>query len=200
MKISHDRRRSSQRPEEAFTLTELLFVTGITSVIVAGFMTFTSLTSRLILEISTQTTINSEASIFTERLQTRTPYAVGISNNADGTRLTLAFDDDPDLDSNNDGVAYNDTNHIEAFVFVDRDKNPDTHADNRIDYLSDITRPDASVTLLSSGVRPILNSNLFHVTPGGHAYINVGVIAPSQGDQSQLIEIRTTVLARNTQN
>lgn len=186
-------------PQSAFTMIELLIVSTILVVVLSAMMVFTELTAKSALGITTQATINQQAGYTAQYLQERASLSVGMSNSADGTQLWFAFDADPDVDSDGDGASYNDTNRWEYCKLLDLDNDINTFGDNSLVYCPDATPDDPQeFALVDEGVRQLPGTNLFNVWDTKKVAINIGVLDPYVFDQTQIVEIKTVGLSRNT--
>jgi len=177
----------------AFTLMELLIAVAISSVVLAITATFIAMAARSTSGIVKQTELNSQAGRTSEFIFNRVRFATSISNDSSGDTLTLGFDDDLNVDSDNDKKAYNDKDHFEIFQLI---TNTAT-ADYRLIYKSDATVARTNV-LIKNSVAKLPGKLVFVVTNSATTvllnYLLVDKYAP---DGYQSCAIQTSFVARN---
>ena len=110
--------RAQERGTAAFTLLELMVASAISTLVVAGAMSFLWFSSLGVSGVAAQAFCNQTGGNAIEFIQSRARLAVCVSNDSAGNALTLGFDDNPTIDSNGDGIAYNDKDHYERFEFI----------------------------------------------------------------------------------
>jgi prepilin-type N-terminal cleavage/methylation domain-containing protein len=192
------------RKSAAFSLIEMMISIGIVGIAVSAMAVFTEMTTRSMASITQQTLSNQEAGQFAAFLTQRVRGANFMTNNAAETEILLAFDDDPDVDSDSDDNSYNDRDHYELFSFVDGDDNPATLPDNRL-LFSPNTNLSLTVSLADSGVKYLPGTNLFVMgdhppgTTNGYrtVHINVGIYHEEGMKRTQTIEMKTSAFRRN---
>jgi Tfp pilus assembly protein FimT len=190
------RRRRRAAAGRAFTLVELLIGLILSVMTLGAAVGFTMLATRSFSGTVTQSTLNAQAGYLMEFIQLRARVAIRISLDASGNSLTLSFDDDTSVDSDNDGTAYNDQDHQEEFVVRDSDGQLATTRDNSLIYRPKIGTAGEQV-LIPSGIRRLPNRNFFTVTNGSAVLVNFGIVDSYARDYYQAIEIQGTVLPLN---
>jgi hypothetical protein len=126
----------------------------------------------------------------------RARVATRISVDPNGSTLTLGFDDDPEVDSDNDGTAYNDQDHQERFSVRDADGKIATTDDNSLIYQPKIGTP-AEQVLIPTGMRKLQGRNFFSLTNGSVVVVSFGIVDSYARDYYQAIEIQGSVLPLN---
>lgn len=109
------------RCRSGFTLAEVLTSAALSGLIALGVLAFFLYALKLSERISQQAEINRETSQAAAQLTGRVRLCSSFSVSSDGTSVTLNFDLDPAIDSNRDGLAYNDPDATETFTFVARE-------------------------------------------------------------------------------
>lgn len=180
----------------AFTLVELVIALILSVMILGAAVGFTMFASRSISGTVAQTLVNSQAGHLIEFVQLRARVATRISIDASGNVLTLDFDDDTNVDSDNDGTAYNDQNHQEEFSVRDKDGQIATTRDNSLIYRPKVGTV-AQQVLIPTGIRPLPGRNFFSLTNGSAVLISFGIVDSYARDYYQAIEIQGTVLPLN---
>lgn len=190
---------SGVRRRAAFTLTELLFAVGISTVVLAMTGTFIAMAARSTSGIVTQTVLNTQAGRTSEFIFDRVRFATSMSNDVSGNMLTLGFDDDPAVDSDNDKKTYNDKNHYEIFQFTNGDGDDATTADNRLIYYSK-TNSTVGLTnvLIKSSVGKLPDKPVFGVTNvTTTVLLNYRLVDSYDSDGYQSCIVQAAFLARN---
>jgi prepilin-type N-terminal cleavage/methylation domain-containing protein len=181
-----------------YTLVELMIGMSISAVVLASLAGFTISGLRTIEHINTQGTISQAAGdthgILTEQVRN----AVGMSVGDNGNQLTLAFDDNPAVDSNGDRNPYNDTNRTALFAFRNGDGNDATTANNTFVFIPNMANTNQTRVLITGGVRKLPNLPVFSATSSNRAVqINLGVMDHAGSVRTQNIEVKTTLIRRN---
>jgi Tfp pilus assembly protein PilW len=179
------------------TLMEVLVATSIGMVLIGGTMMFINNASVSVSGITAQATLNYKAGQAIEFMQSRIQFATSISNDASGNALTLAFDDNYNVDSDGDGKTYNDKDHFERFQFLGvNGTNSSATASNSLIYIPRVGGTSRQV-LLQSGVRNLPGFNIFTMTNGTTAVIRFGVVDPYGRDRFQSLDIQATGVSLN---
>ena len=153
-------------------------------------------TGRSLDAVTNQSDFNQKAGNATEFMISRIRLANTASNDSTGNTLTLSFDDNPDADSDGDGLTWNDKDHYERFQFIDADGVSGTLADNTIVYRTNANAGQAT-TLVPQSIRKLSSLPIFSVTNTSTVLINYGLMYTNSRIQSQAIEIRTKARLRN---
>ena len=190
---------SPRRRQQAFTIIEFLFATGIAGIVLAGMVVFVAMASRSLQGITTQNTVNQDASHATEYILDRIRVANTLTVTDSGNTLTLTFDDDPDTDSNGDTKTYNDRDHSEQFQFSNGDGSDTTTDDNKITYNAN-TASGTAVNLVPNRVRKLPSTDVFIITNTTQVLINFGLVDSYSNDLFQALEIKTSAVRRNSTN
>jgi hypothetical protein len=157
---------------------------------------FTESTGRTLSSASNQSEFNQRAGHAAEFLIYRIRMANTVTNDSAGNTLTLSFDDDPTVDSDGDGIKWNDKDHYEEFKYNDTDGVSTTLLDNTITYKTNNTFT-SSTTLVPQSVRKLSSMKIFNLTNQTTVLINFGLLYTNSYAQSQLIEVRTQARLRN---
>jgi prepilin-type N-terminal cleavage/methylation domain-containing protein len=183
--------------QRAFTMMELMVALTLSLLVIAATMDFFCVTGRALSGTTTQTLLNGEAGYAISKIQNAVRLATYMSNDASGNTLTLAYDLNPLVDSDGDGIPYNDKDQFARFQVqnIGTSSNPT----NALMYWSDITQSNQTV-LVKSGIRNLPNWNVFTVTNGGTVLIRFGLMDPYATDYYQSIEIQGVAVARNRQS
>lgn len=181
---------------EAFTLVEILIASTLMAMILGIAVVFTTFASRSISGTVAQSTVNTQAGHVIEFIQMRMRIATSVTISGGGNVLTLGFDDDTNIDSDNDGTAYNDRDHQEEFSVRDKDGQIATTGDNALVYRPKVGTPALQV-LIPTGLRKLPGRNFFTVTNGSAVLVTFGVVDSYARDFYQAIEIEGTVLPLN---
>jgi hypothetical protein len=186
----------ARRFTRAFTVMEMTVASAMVAIIVAGLFAGTTFFTNSLQAVTRQNLLNDRAAAASEFILSRVRLAMTMTNDASGNMLTLEFDDDPAVDSNGDGKTYNDTNHVERFIFLSGDGDDGTTANNRLVHVPNVS---ASVTntLLSEGVRKLTSLKVFTLTNQNAVLINFGLIGDDGKGRYQAVEIRTRAVRRN---
>lgn len=179
-----------------FTIVEFVIAVGIAALVVAGFAVFTESTGRTLVSLTSQSSHNQAAGNGTEFIIARVRLANTFQVDATGNTLTLGFDDNPDVDSDGDGLKWNDRDHYEEFRFVDLDNTLTTLTDNQILYRAN-TNSSESLILVPASTRKISSLPIFSTNSASTVLINFGLLTTNASPFSQAIEIRTSAVMRN---
>jgi len=198
MKLFHrvPRTRQTTRSTAGFTIMEFLVVTGLVVLVVGVLAVVGESTGRTLLSLTSQASHNQTAGNGAEFMISRIRLANSVTNDASGNTITLGFDDDPDVDSDGDGIKWNDQNHFEQFQFVDTDGNLSTLDDNKINYKANTNQSTATVVVPSS-TRKLSGGAIFSLTNSTTVLINFGLLTTNASAFSQAVEIRTKAVLRN---
>jgi Tfp pilus assembly protein PilW len=188
--------RGNQRPahckHRAFTLVEMMFSTAIGMFVIAAFAVYIKAEAPFVSSITQQSAMNSQAANALELIQSRVRVATFISTNATSTILLMGFDDNPNVDSNNDGDPYDDQDHYEWFQ---------VQTANGTNSLVYITTNAAGSTntqvMVPCGVCTLPNSNYFSVINKAFVFINFGVVDLNPNDYYQSVDIQGRAVSLN---
>jgi hypothetical protein len=175
---------------------EVMVATSIGALVVGATMMFLYTSSITASGVTAQALCNQKAGYAMEFLKSRAQLAVCVSNDASGNTLTMGFDDDPTVDSDHDGIAYNDRDHFERFQFVGTNGTALVSSTNSLIYISDITQTNRRV-LIPSGVRNLPGYQIFTVTNLATTIIRFGVVDTYGRDRYQSIDIQATAVPLN---
>jgi len=188
------RRRSAG--QSAYTFVELLVASACGSLVAASAMVFMNFARVSITGTASQAMVSDSAGQAIAFMQTRIRYATSVAVDAPGNTLTLGFDDDYTVDSDGDGVTYNDKDHYETFKFTGTNgTSAATSASNRLTYT-----PKAganSSVLVRFGVRNLPGYNIFSVANSTTVLMRFGVVDPNARDRFQSIDIQATGVPLN---
>ena len=190
---------SPRRRQQAFTIVEFIFAAGISGIVLAGMVIFVAMASRSLQGITTQNTVNQDASHASEYMLERIRLANTLAVSGGGNTLTLTFDDDPDTDSNGDTKTYNDRDHTEQFQFTNVDGSDTTTDDNKITYNA-YTATGTAVNLVPNRVRKLPSTAVFTITNSTQVLVNFGLVDSYSNDLFQALEIKTSAVRRNSTN
>ena len=183
----------------AFTLVEFIVATGIAGIVLAGMVVFVAMASRSLQGITTQNSVNQEASHASERILERIRLANTLTVTDAGNTLTLTYDDDPDVDSNGDSKTHNDRDHSERFQFSNGDGSDTTTADNKITYTDNVTSGTVE-NLVPNRVRKLPGTAVFSITNTTQVLVHFGLVDSYTNDFFQALEIKTSAVRRNSTN
>jgi prepilin-type N-terminal cleavage/methylation domain-containing protein len=191
-----ERSRTKPRSHAGFTLPEVLVASAISSLVLAGTMTFLWFSGLAMSGATTQALLNQEAGNALEFIQSRARLALCVSNDTSGNTLTLGFDDNPTIDLNSDGRFANDTNHFERFQFIGINGSATNSSTNHLVYIPDISKTNQR-TLIPSGVRNLPGDNIFRVTNGFITIVRFGIVDGYNLDHYQSVDVQGTVVPYN---
>jgi hypothetical protein len=175
---------------------EVLVAMGIGTLVVGATMMFLYTSGFTASGVTAQALCNQKAGYALEFLKSRAQLAVCVSNDSSGNTLTFGFDDDPTVDSDHDGIAYNDRDHFERFQFLGTNGTAIVSSTNSLVYLPDITRTNRRV-LIASGVRNLPGYSIFTVTNLATTIVRFGVVDTYGRDHYQSIDIQATAVPLN---
>ncbi len=183
--------------KRGFTLVEIVIAMAISLLIVAVLVVFANSIGRVLVSVTSQSTHNQTAGNGIEFMIARIRQANTASVDVAGTTLNLGFDDDPEVDSNGDGIKWNDQDHWEQFQFVDSDNLAATLENNTIAYRTN-TALGAPRTMVSGNTRKLPGLPIFSLTNHSTTvFIRFGLLTTNESPFSQAIEIRTQATLRN---
>jgi len=184
--------------QAAFTLVELMVAMGVAAIVLGSVAAFSITGMRTVEHIATQATMTQNIGETHGLLSENIRSAVSMAVTQGGNRLILRFDENPAVDSNGDGIPYNDTNRTARFNFLDGDGSDSTITNNSFVFIRDTSQSNEVKVLLSSGVRKLPGLPIFAtVGTNGMLRINLGVVDNAGGKQNQTIELKTTMILRN---
>ena len=184
---------------QAFTIVEFIVATGIAGIVLAGMVVFVAMASRSLQGITTQNSVNQEASHASESILERIRLANTLTVTDAGNTLTLTYDDDPEVDSNGDSKTHNDRDHSERFQFSNGDGSDTTTADNKITYTDNVTSGTA-VNVVPNRVRKLPGTAVFTITNTTQVLVHFGLVDSYTNDFFQALEIKTSAVRRNSTN
>jgi|GEM_PF-1784758 len=194
----------STTPCSGFSLSEFTVAVGIMMMVGAASVAFVGFVNSGLSNVATQNQVNQKANFVSGAIMNRVRDAIYMTNDSTGNKLVLAFDDNPNTDSNNDGNKYNDRDHYESYTFDTGDGLEDTTSDNRLYYKTNINTT-SSMALIERGLRKLPSVKVFDttnsvgsITNGGNAVrISFGILDGWDGKRTQTIEIKNMVVRRN---
>jgi Tfp pilus assembly protein PilW len=196
MKIKYQDYKKRSR-SFAFTMVELLVAFTIALVVIGGTMVFFSFAAVATSGVIGQTVLNAKSGNAIEFIQARIQLATMISNDVAGNSLTLGFDDSPTVDSDGDGKAFNDVNHLEEFKFIGiNGTNSETASSNKLVYYR-IKGQTANKVLVPTGVRNLPGFKIFTITNVTTAIIRFGLVDTYKRDHYQAVDIQGTGVSLN---
>jgi len=181
----------------AFTLVEIMVASSIGLLVIAGAMTFLQFANISLSGTIAQTGMNQQAGNAIEFIQSRVRLATSVSNDASGNVLTMSFDDNPVVDSDGDGIPYNDKDHYEQFQFLGLNGDTNATATNRLIYILNTASPANQQVLIPSGVRNLPGYNIFTVTNKSTVIVRFGVVDTYTFDHYHSIDIQATAVPLN---
>jgi prepilin-type N-terminal cleavage/methylation domain-containing protein len=181
----------------AFTVTELLVAVAIASVILAAVSVFFTTGMRIVQQIATQAIATRDLAQTQNLLSDNVHLAISLNVANNGNWLTLAFDENPAVDSNADGNRYNDTNRTARFEFRNGDGNDATTTNNSLVLIPDTALTNEVRVLLSNGVRKLPGLQVFTFESTNMVRISMGVLDTVGANKTQNIEMKTLLLRRN---
>lgn len=190
------RLKAGARATAAFTLVEVLIASTISLLVIAGAMAFLWFSGYSASGVASQALLNQQGGNAIEVIQSRAQFAVCASNDSSGNALTLGFDDNPSVDSDGDGIPYNDKNHFERFQFIGLNGSTTNASTNYLVYIPNISNSFRQV-LIPRGVRNLPGYNIFTVTNGATTIIRFGIVDSYKADHYQSIDIQATAVAYN---
>jgi Tfp pilus assembly protein PilW len=159
-------------------------------------MNFFCVALRSLSSSNAQANINSQGGYSLALIQSRVRLATLISNDVSGNILTLGFDDNPLVDSNGDGIPYNDQDHFERFKILNIGT---TNAiTNALFYYSDTTLTNYRV-LISAGITNLPGWQAFTVTNKATVLIRLSIVDQYAGDYYQCLDLQGAAVSLNRQ-
>jgi prepilin-type N-terminal cleavage/methylation domain-containing protein len=199
MKLRNHCQPNILRPDgkSGFTLIETLVASTLGGLVLTGSLAFIYFSAVSVSGITAQSLINQQAGNTIEFIQSRFRFATSFSNDVAGNALTLGFDDNYSVDSDTNGITYNDQDHYERFQFIGvNSTNTTACATNQLVYFPNITST-SNRTLISSGVRNLPGYNIFTLTNKSFAIIRFGIVDKYSGDHYQAADIQGTAVSLN---
>ena len=190
-------RRLRSADRSAYTFLELLVASTCGAIVLASALVFMNFARISTSGIAAQAFVSNSAANTVAFMQNRIRYATNVAVDSTGNTLTLAFDDDYNVDSDGDGSAYNDKDHYETFQFTGTNgTNAANCAGNRIVYTPKVGVAGNTV-LLSYGVRNLPTFNIFTIANSTTVLIRFGVVDANARDRFQAIDIQATGVPLN---
>lgn len=175
---------------------ELLVASSCASIVLAtasGFLYFAGLS---VSGITAEARLSDSAGHAIAYMQSRIRVATSITTDALGNTLTLGFDDNYTVDSNGDGIPWNDQDHYETFRFQGTNgTNSATASSNSLIYTPKVGA--VGTALVPSGVRNLPGYNIFTMPYPGMVLIRFGVVDSNTRDHFQSIDIQATGVSLN---
>ena len=178
----------------AFTLVEVLVSLTLGLLLMALSMNFFCAALRSLSSSNAQGIINNQGAYALALIQSRVRLATLVSNNVSGTTLTLGFDDNPLVDSNGDGIPYNDQDHYERFQI--QNIGTTNAITNALFYYPDITVTNHRV-LISAGVTNLPGWKSFTVTNSATVLIRLNIVDPYSCDHYQSLDLQGAAVSLN---
>jgi hypothetical protein len=195
MKFQSAKRATRARDCLAFTLVEIMIASAIGLLVIGGAMSFMWFCGLGVSGVGAQALCTQRAGNAAEFIESRARFAISASNDHSGNVLTLAFDDNPAIDSDHNGVSYDDRDHFERFQFIGTNS-VTNFAGNSLIYIPDI-RESNRVVLIPAGVRNLPGYPIFTVTNEATTIIRFGIVDGYGRDHFQSIDIQTTAVPLN---
>jgi hypothetical protein len=180
------------------SLVEVLTAMSLLVIMVGALLILTTGVGKSLISITSQATYNQNAGNGIEFIVDRIQLANFASNSAGGETLTISVDDDPDTDSNGDGITWNDQDRFEQFIYQSSGTNWGSASDNFIGYKTNRNVAWTNI-LVPSTVRQLSSQKIFFVS-NNTVWINFGLLTTNQTPFSQAVEIRTKAAFRNKLN
>ena len=143
--------------------------------IAAGVMVFAQFAGLSLSGITAQSNLALEAGNTLEFIQGRVRLATSVWTDVPGNILTLGFDDDPAVDSDGDGIPWDDSDHFEEFQFVGVNGSTNKVSSNSLVYVP-VVGSAGRRTLIPAGVHNLPGTNIFSVTYPAKVAIRFGVV------------------------
>ena len=203
MKLARHRFRATPEQRLAaragFTMIELIVAAAIGTLIVGGAYLFLIFSLRAMAGVSSQAVLTQKGGNAIEIIQKRVRFATTNFVSPSGNTLTLAFDDNPAVDSDGNGRAFDDRNHYEQFKFIGfSSTNAADCLTNKLVYIAN-TNTGTQQILISTGVRNLPGFKIFS-TPVGYptlVVIRFGVSDSSSINHYQAIDLQGTAVSLN---
>jgi hypothetical protein len=174
-----------------------MIAASIGLLIMAAVMIFLQFGGTYISGITAQSAINQQAGNTIEFIQMRVRLATSVTNDAAGNTLTLSFDDNPAVDSDSDGVTYNDKDHWERFQFIGVNGDTNTVSTNRLVYIPNLAAPANQQVLIPAAVHNLPGCNIFSVTNQSTVIIRFSIGDGYVADHYQGVDIQSTAVPLN---
>ncbi|HZQ46937.1 MAG TPA: hypothetical protein VFC07_08000 [Verrucomicrobiae bacterium] len=184
-------KRSRRAARSGFTLMETMIAATLALLVIMATMDFLGVALRALSGTTAQSVLNGQAGNTIEKIQSRVRLATLVSNNASGTVLTMGFDDNPLVDSNGDGVAWNDQDHYEQFQIRT------SNGTNSLIYIPNTASTNNYVVLVKSGIRALPGWQYFTVTNLSTALIRFSILDTYTNDYYQSVEIQGAAVSLN---
>jgi len=184
--------------EAGLSLVEVFVAMSLLVIMVGALLILSTGVGKSLISITSQATYNQNAGNGIEFIVDRIQLANSASNSSGGETLTISFDDDPETDSNGDGITWNDQDHFEQFVYQSSGTNWGSCSDNFIGYKTNRNVAWTNI-LVPSTVRQLSSQKIFFVS-NNTVWINFGLLTTNQTPFSQAVEIRTKAAFRNKLN
>lgn len=183
-----------RRSEAALTLMEMMVAMSVMMLVMVTTMNYFCVTGRALSSSTSQSVLNWQGGYALQMIQSRVRLATLVSNDSTGNILTIGLDDNPLVDSNGDGITYNDQDHYEQFQVenVGTTNSPT----NIMVYIPD-TRSNYQTVLISSGVRNLPNWKYFTVTNAATVIIRYGLADTYTNDYYESYEVKGCAVALN---
>lgn len=200
---SSRRRRTG---EAALTLMEVLVATSILMLVMVTTMNYFCVIGRGLSSSTSQCELNWQGGYALQMIQNRVRLATLVSNDSTGNILTIGLDDNPLVDSNGDGIPWNDQDHYEQFIVTNTaSTNVTTNftiisgstGTNMLIYIPDTRYSSNRTVLISSGVRNLPGWNIFTVTNAATVLIRYGITDTYTNDYYESYEIKGCAVALN---
>jgi hypothetical protein len=183
------------RARLAFTLVEIMVASALGLLVMGGVMAFLWFCGLGVSGVGAQALCNQRGGNAAEFIQSRSRFAIAASNDASGNVLTLGFDDHPTIDSDTNGVPYDDLDHFERFQFIGVNST-NNFAGNKLIYIPDISKTN-QVLLIPTGVRNLPGYPIFTVTNAATTIIRFGIVDGYGRDHFQSIDIQSMAVPLN---
>ena len=150
--------KTSQK-QKGFTLVELLIAIFVATLLGGLVVFFVANSTRSLVQISLQTQFTNSSAHTTLLMVNKIRRAGSATVTDNGATLTLEFDDDSTVDTDNDGDLYNDIDHTEIFQYVPANTpGKNTNDYNILTYQSAAGLP---IKTLLSGITKIESTDIF---------------------------------------
>jgi len=189
-------RRPSLHSGSAFTLVEIMVASSIGLLVTAGAVMFFQFAGTSMSGATAQSLLNQRAGNAVEFIQSRARLSTFVSNDASGNVLSMAFDDDPAVDSDSDGKSYNDRNHWEQFKFIGVNGSTNGISTNLLVYIANTAVTNQQV-IIPAGINNLPGYKIFNVVDGSTIVVRFGVVDGYARDRYQSVDIQATAVPLN---
>lgn len=197
MKLLRYCSNSVKRRRIAFTLLEVLVASSCAVLIIACVFVFMNFARVAVSGIMAQTMVSNTAAHAIAFIQSRIRLATSVKTDVSGNTLTLGFDDNYNVDSNSDGLPYNDQDHYETVQFTGTNgTNSANSSSNRLIYTPKVGVSGNSI-LVPFGVRNLPGLNIFSLGSPNTVILRFGVVDSGTRDRFQSIDIQSTGVSLN---